>query len=785
MENKTDKSRVNESKLNAKKYLEEYDLEIVISEMLNSVVHEKDKHPLVYMIKYLAGLMSEEEREQFNLSIPGPYPAGRPIVRYPKFDLSFNSVLKSNLTKDKWNELRSIKTKHGNNINSLTKLSNNKPLDPIGCVIVDGDCINVYSSLLNNIISSVHLIPSDLSTLKEYRISQFDSMKANELPIGSNDLINKANKIILSFSRNISDYPFNHFSSGTNKLASVEELLNKAILTLQSDSIISACNQYSMKNNQNEIMTLLDYVHFDMEWYNASGLNQSWPECRSVFATNDKSLIILINFSDHMQICLTNEKGNIDLAHLYNTAIEILKQIGLMVNYESSKQFGFLTSHINLIGAGFKISSVITIEELITHKFNNNITIDDILKGLSFDMYSLENTNSELFSCQSCKLSYDNDKAFMINYILKICGLIEINTNNDARSEISFEKLKFDKDKCDDKTLMTIYENYFDKIKYLITIQGKNINSLIEYTSLFPEDKMGIIIHDLSDYNTFLPLIQQYVLLSQNFNPITTDHINKPDEPKKMIDITPEDSAKISNVTISIMRNIEGKQLPHSQDNSNSKIEEIIKQTIDTINKKGYFADYFSIADGNINENVNQMITDNNLILYHNDNMSQCSIDQDYPLHRGIIKFYKDNLFAVVNDMDHIRFILHIKELREKFGFSLFSLLKIVNEFSKHIVFSYNIKLGFLTTNPRYLGTGLKIKLTLKLNYLNKKALEEYLEENNNDQFEYHVIEDSDCIEDNSYQIEVRNKTTIGVSESELLTNLLAYLDNILLQDRK
>ena len=41
-----------ERQLQAKKYLDEYDIENVISEMLNSLLHDQSSHPYVYMIKY-------------------------------------------------------------------------------------------------------------------------------------------------------------------------------------------------------------------------------------------------------------------------------------------------------------------------------------------------------------------------------------------------------------------------------------------------------------------------------------------------------------------------------------------------------------------------------------------------------------------------------------------------------------------------------------------------------------------------------------------------------------
>src|SRR4051812_13125909 len=109
---KESNTKVSQQQLQAKKYIEENELEKVVSEMLNSLVHEKAKQPIVYMIKYLSGLLSEEERKQNGLVIPEPYPKGKPIVKYPNLEKS-NSILKKHLAKNVWSALKYNKTKHG------------------------------------------------------------------------------------------------------------------------------------------------------------------------------------------------------------------------------------------------------------------------------------------------------------------------------------------------------------------------------------------------------------------------------------------------------------------------------------------------------------------------------------------------------------------------------------------------------------------------------------------------------------------------------------------------
>ena len=44
-------NKIQSQQIQAKKYLEEHDLEKIVSEMLNSVVYEKTQQPIVFMVK--------------------------------------------------------------------------------------------------------------------------------------------------------------------------------------------------------------------------------------------------------------------------------------------------------------------------------------------------------------------------------------------------------------------------------------------------------------------------------------------------------------------------------------------------------------------------------------------------------------------------------------------------------------------------------------------------------------------------------------------------------------
>ena len=92
--------------------------------MLNALVHERVKQPLVYMIKFLAGLMSEEERKQNGLVIPEPFPKGRPIAKFPY--LTKDSLLKKYLSTELFTAIKYKKTKQGGNINNIINLNSLK-----------------------------------------------------------------------------------------------------------------------------------------------------------------------------------------------------------------------------------------------------------------------------------------------------------------------------------------------------------------------------------------------------------------------------------------------------------------------------------------------------------------------------------------------------------------------------------------------------------------------------------------------------------------------------------
>ena len=210
-------------------YVKKIDLEKILSEMTTSLIKSQNPEPIVYMIKFLTGLLSEEEKVLNNINIPPPYTQALPIVKYPKF--KNKNILSKYLNKETWKHFKTKRTIYNNNINHLTKLSNNLSEDPIGICIVDDDCINTFDDLIENIICDVHNIQKDNLPKFNNDINSIRFCDPNEIYI-INDLNDNFSEVTFEFNRNVEGYTINNISKNHNV---IRNIMNKEILKMKKE----------------------------------------------------------------------------------------------------------------------------------------------------------------------------------------------------------------------------------------------------------------------------------------------------------------------------------------------------------------------------------------------------------------------------------------------------------------------------------------------------------------------------------------------------------------------
>ena len=756
-----------ERQIQAKKYLDEFDIENVISEMLNSLLHEKDPHPYVYMIKYLASLMTEEERKEFELEIPEPYPIAHPVVKFPYFSNSCKNLLSKYLTKDIFLTYRKVKTKFGNNINSITKLTELLPEDKIGCILSDSDCINAYSKLLQPIIDKVHNIKS--KDLNEYQLNYYSKILNSDL--GLNQLKSYLKKLIFSFSRNIQEFPFNNFSAGNNKIAEVAELIKEQIQDKIEQGSLPEMKIYELSKDKEESEKILKKINFNEKWMISANLKQSWPDHRYIYKSEDESIVILINFSDHLQVLRLFNENDLDIEKGYNELIDIMQQLSLVIPFETDKNYGYLTTDINLIGDGFRIYSEIILKN-VDKVLIEGCTVDELLNGSKFENINIQREGNEInyITYDSCKLSLKID-IFLNIYFNKLAGLCKLFNNNKEQKKTSFTKINLkDRKELVFKNIKEAYEETFDEIKYTISSSGMNINDRIEpvHKGNIPEN-LGILFKDKGEYLTFTPFVRNYILKSQDFDCYSNEHIHGKEINTPLVSIEGEDLNKIESLYVYLFRNIDGYSFSALKDNNNEQTEKLIKEAIDNINSKEKIIEYYSLTE---NKNEAEKIINDNKLIFHCEELVKGGIDIDYPKYRGVLKFINNPfIFGVVNDICHIKFCISMQNPKGKISNHLVQLVKINNEFFRYLKFNYNKQIGFMTASPIYLGTGMRIEIKLKLDKLKINDVQILL---NNTEF---VAEEKDN------GIILINKVTIGHSETELLCRVLEYVKKIIDED--
>ena len=303
-----------------------------------------------------------------------------------------------------------------------------------------------------------------------------------------------------------------------------------------------------------------------------------------------------------------------------------------------------------------------------------------------------------------------------------------------------------------------------------LSSNGETINCPVSFYNSLNNPNESIFLNDRFEYYSFYPFIAKYIKESQEFNIKELNHINKPENPREVSQLSPQEIERIKGINICLFRNIKSYPFSISKKNQNEKIEILIKNTINSLNSKGHYANYFSLSDPLSKTQADELISRNKLTLYHNEKMEKVGLDPNYPNFRGVIQFDKENIYAIVNDVDHIKFYYSNYEIKEDCNLNkeLVNLIKVVNELCKYISFEYDKKFGFFTSNPKYVGTGMRIRIQLKLEKLIKEDLDLWVEGKG------YIWKDlGDGV------IEIENKITIGMSETEMLCNLLFYIRDI------
>ncbi len=738
-------------------YLKFHDLESLISEMTNSVVHSLDPNPIVYMIKYLTGLLTDEERAEYNINIDPPYPQGVPIVKFPNYKCT--NILSNYLTKNNWYDYKYIKTSFNNDINKLTHLSEYSKTDKIGITIVDKDCLNSFNALLEKIIYDVH----DINEYKKscdilFKIGNSPRLQKDNFYF-SNGLPNYVKSLKFWFSRNVEGYSYNNIDKRNGKL---KDEIEKFIINLKNEGILPE-DLTKVNDMESFIEEDLD-IKKEYQWMNEAGfINRNYTlNERGIWANDDNSLIILINFANHFEIISTIKDCEGDkIQDNYNYIVDILKQTKVKFSFDVVPRYGYITSQVSLLGGGFKIIGLF--------KLKNIKKIENIIKQFNFAEFEIKEKEELLLFTKEYHLCEKDILSFLYKMLINSFGLKTL-CDNYNNININFNKITDFKNI--ENPIMMAYVHTFDKLKYEINLNGNNINEIFEYYKL-TENEEDFLFTNKYCYNIYNQFIYKYFYYKNNIQLEIINYMERPEEPKDISDIEAHDYiSNIDNFNIYVFRNIKDYPFPIDKqfNQYNEKSVKLIKKVLSNINKRCKLGEYFDI-----NKESLSIIKNNNITIFHKDNMSKYNLDYDFPKNRGFIIFAHPHLYATINDINHINFIISNNNPNEKDDLKLDmeNLINIINRFSREIKFAFDDKFGFLTTCPKYMGNGIKISVDIKFKKIKEEFLNKYTEDKN---MCWSVVNKN---KNGNAVIRFENKSSYGQSETEMLCNWLYYINEL------
>ena len=322
-----------------KKIIEEHNLEKTIAEMYNSLIYDRSKQPVLYMMRYLISNLSEEERLNSGIELTTDFvvPESVPIVKFPVLD-SKGKVVK-HLTKTVWNGMKYIKTKYNNNISDLFSIENHEVYVPDPDAYTKyASFLSVYADDMNNKKNNSPMLYSIEDGFSKEILKISSSFKKETEDAFNHIKFESSNEICIS--RNIKDTPFVEFCS-KSQISEISERLSVIL------------NAYGFNETSNERLSKIKKTEFSVCYQNKE----------------DHNLFAITNNINHLEIYCINTSKDFSLISLIKKSQETIDSLSKELEFEHHKNLGYLGPLVSSLAYGLKITTVV-----------NNIKVNDEMK---------------------------------------------------------------------------------------------------------------------------------------------------------------------------------------------------------------------------------------------------------------------------------------------------------------------------------------------------------------------------------------------------------------------
>jgi len=312
---------------------------------------------------------------------------------------------------------------------------------------------------------------------------------------------------------------------------------------------------------------------------------------------------------------------------------------------------------------------------------------------------------------------------------------------------------------------------------------GFTLKQCVICTLELDNQHVGVYAGDHDSYSDFKDLFDPIVL---DYHGLKEGFAHKSDmDPSKLVGATSED-AGIHSTRIRVGRNIEGFGLsPGITQSQRQEMEKLMIKAFESL--EGDFAGTYYPLTG-MDETTRQKLVDDHFLFMSGDpNLILSGMERDWPEGRGIFHNEAKTFLVWVNEEDQLRIISMEKggDINGVFKRLTEGLNLIEDSIKKNgdRVFSLDPKLGYITSCPTNLGTGMRASVHIDLPGWGKEG---------NDKLKARCNElglqprgtrgESGGMTGHTYDIS--NKHRLGYSEVQLVQNMIDGVNKLVEEDK-
>lgn len=368
-------------------------------------------------------------------------------------------------------------------------------------------------------------------------------------------------------------------------------------------------------------------------------------------------------------------------------------------------------------------------------------------------------------------------------------GGISLGDDKDTNNFKYFTYIDFPKFSSEHQSLMfhNLTKKIFEDLHHKITSSGFTFSNAIQSGVEVPSAKIGMVAGDSESYHLFKPLFYRVIKAWHNFDPYTKIHRSEISPEKlDLMEFNKLDLDKyILSSRVRATRNIFGFPLPPGINNEQRKdVENILRSVFKKFTGE-LKSKYHPLGD--IEAQIAEKFRKRGMLFQELGNtpmLFNSGSGRHWPDNRGVFLNKDENLICWVNEEEHCRIVslqkgANIKSVFENFA-TLSNSLNDQLEKQGHSLMR-DSTLGYLSTCPSNLGTGLRASVKIKIPKLISKRskLEQICAK-------YHLhtrSEEGDGAFSASDILDISNKKTLGHTETELVQQLINGIVKIILTE--